>query len=432
MDTAAQRRARKAGGRAHERANPEERVTLRRWLHALGPGLVAGGSDTDPTTVATLSVVGASTGFGLCWLVVLIIPMLVVVQTISARLGVVAKGGLEDVVHRRYGRAWAVAMLVAVLAVTVITLAADIEAGADALHLLAGPSYQWFVVPFVLATAALLLWGSYARVERVLKYVLLVFLAYVVTAFVSHPDWPHVLLHTVVPHFGFSSAYTAGALALLGTTLTSYAYVWESIATAERRPPLRRLGLVQVEAGTGMVFAGFIFFFVLVTTGATLGAEHAHVQTAQDAAHALAPLAGRFSSVIFGIGLLASAVLAVPVLAGTSSYVVAETFGWRRSLDATFAGAPRFYLCLMGSLVVAVVISLIGVSPISLLFVASIAGGLGTPVTLVMMMLLGRDRRVMDDKRLPRLLAAGGWAVTAIVSLAALAFIVRTIAGGAS
>lgn len=415
-----------------EQQDPPERVTPRRWLHALGPGVVAGGSDTDPTTVATLSVVGATTRFDLCWLVVLVIPMLVVVQTISARMGVVAKGGLEDVVHRRYGRGWAVVVLIAVLAVSVITLAADLEAGADALHLLAGPSYEWFIVPFALAAGALLLWGSYGWVERVLKYVLLVFLAYVVTAFVSHPDWPQVVLHTFVPHFGFSGAFTAGALALLGTTLTSYAYVWESIATAERRAPLRRLGLVQVEAGSGMVFAGLIFYFILVTTGATLGKDHAHVQTAQDAANALSPLVGHFSSVIFGTGLLASAVLAVPVLAGTSAYIMAETFGWRRSLDARFARAPRFYLCLFGSLVAAVVIGLIGVSPMTLLFIASIAGGLGTPVTLVMMMLIGSDRRVMRDKRLPKPLVIAGWTVAAIVSLACVAFILQTVLGGGS
>lgn len=418
------------GAVAHEGDRPAERVTPRRWLGALGPGIVSGGSDTDPTTVATLSVVGASTRFDLCWLVVLVIPMLVVVQTISARMGMVAKGGLEDVVQRRYGRRWALVVLVALLAVTIITLAADLEAGADSLHLLIGASYRWFIVPFAAVAGGLLIWGNYGWVERVLKYVLLVFLAYVVTAFIARPNWPQVLLHTFVPHFGFSSAYTAGGLALLGTTLTSYAYVWESIATAERDPPLRRLGLVQVEAGTGMVFAGLVFYFILVTTGATLGKEHAQVQTAQDAANALTPLVGHFSSVIFGIGLLASAVLAVPVLAGTSAYVVAETFGWRRSLDARFARAPRFYVCLIGSLVLAVGIGLAGVSPIGLLFIASIAGGLGTPITLVMMMLIGRDRRMMHDHRLPKPLQIAGWTVAAIVSLACVAFIVQMIAGG--
>ena len=410
----------------------QDRITVPRIARTLGPGIVAGGSDTDPTTVASLSVIGATTAFALSWLVLLVIPMLVIVQSISGRIGVVARGGLEDTVHRRYGRIWSIVVLAVVLAVNLITLAADIEGGSAALGLLTGLTYHWFLVPFCAATAVLLIWGSYAWVERVLKYVLLIFLAYVATAFVAHPDWQAVAIHTFIPHLSFSSDYVAGALALLGTTLTSYAYVWESIATAERHPPLRRLGLVQVEAGAGMVFAGLIFYFILITTGATLGAHHTNVQTAQQAANALGPLAGHFSSLIFGAGLLASAVLAVPVLAGTSGYVMAEAFGWRRSLDRKFTEAPRFYVALLLSLVVGLGISLIGVSPIKLLFAASIAGGLGTPVTLVMMMLIGRDRETMGDKRLQRPLAIAGWTVAGIVTVACVAFIVQTVVGGGS
>lgn len=407
-------------------------LTPRRLVGVLGPGVVAGGSDTDPTTVATLSVVGATTGFGLCWLVVLIVPMLVVVQTVSARVGMVARGGLEDAVNRRFGRGWAILMLLAVLAVNLVTLAADLEGGSAAVGLLTGHTYTWFLIPFAALSGLLLVWGSYQRVEGILKYVLLVFLAYGVTAVVAHPNWVEVAANTFVPRLETSSAYTTGALALLGTTLTSYAYVWESIAVAERKAPLRRLGLVQVEAGVGMAFAGIIFYFILVTTGATLGVHHTTVQTAQDAAHALAPLAGHFSEVIFGIGLLASAVLAVPVLAGTCAYVMAEAFGWRGSLDTKFATAPRFYAALLVSLVIALGIALLGESPIHLLFVASIAGGLGTPVTLALMMLIARDRRIMGDRRLSAPLVVAGWAVAAAVSLACLAFIVESVAGGGS
>lgn len=425
MEPAVTQRAR---GAARTRSGDgAERVTPGRLLRAIGPGFVSGGADTDPTTVGTLSVIGATTGFELLWLVVLLIPMLVVVQAISARMGAVANAGLEDVVRRRYGRLWALVALVAVVSVSVVTLAADLEAGADALHLLIGPPYQWFLLPFAAAAAALLVRSTFTWLERVLKWVLLLFLAYAVTAFVARPDWSQVLLHTFVPHFSFSAAFTAGALALLGTTLTAYSYVWESIATAEEHPPLRRLGLVQVEAGSGMVFAGIIFYFILVTTGATLSPHHSQVQTAQDAAQALTPLAGRFSSLLFGVGLLASAVLAVPVLAGTCAYVTAEAFGWRRSLDSSFARARPFYLCLLGSLGVAAAIGAVGASPMTLLFIASIAGGLGTPITLVMMVLIGADGRTMGARRLPTWLLGAGWTVATIVSLSCLAFIVQTI-----
>jgi Mn2+/Fe2+ NRAMP family transporter len=395
-------------------------------LGTLGPGLVAGASDNDPTTVATLAVIGATTGFGLAWLVVLVVPMLVVVQVISAAVGVVARGGLEDVVRMRYGRLWAVMTLLLVLGVTLITLAADLEGGAAALGLLTGWPYQWFIAPLALAVAAVLVWSSYTTLERVLRFVPLVFVCYVGTAVLARPPWALVLHATVVPRLSLSSAYVAGALALLGTALTSYAYVWETIEVAEERPPLRRIGLVQVDAGLGMVAAGAIFYFIVIGTGATLGVHHHQVQTAQDAAAALAPLAGPFASILFGVGLLASALLAIPVLAGTSAYVMAEAFGWRASLDARFSQARAFYVALLLSLAASVGITVLGVGPIQLLFFSSIAGGLGTPITLALLLLAARDPLVMGEHPINGLLALAGWLVTAVVTLACAIYLWQT------
>jgi Mn2+/Fe2+ NRAMP family transporter len=390
----------------------------RELLQVLGPGLVAGAADIDPTTVATLAVIGSTTTFGLLWLVVLVIPMLVVVQVIGASIGTVCKTGLEDVILRNYGRAWALLTMLLVLAVNLITLGADLEGGGAALSLLTGWPYQWFIIPFAVAVGALLVWGSYSGLQRVLRYVLLVFLAYIVAAFLAHPNWGAVIHDTLVPHLSFSSDYTSGALALLGTSLTSYAYVWETIETAKEQPPLERLGLTQLDAGVGMLAAGVICYFIVVATGATLGVHHKQVQTAQDAAMALKPVAGQLASVVFGIGLLASAVLAIPVLAGTSAYVMAEAFGWRRDLDARFSHAPAFYITLLLSLAAGVAITLAGISPIRLLFFSSIAGGLGTPVTLTFMMLSARNRGSMGEHRTGGRLVAAGWLVTLVVTAA--------------
>jgi len=399
-------------------------------LKTLGPGLVAGASDNDPTTVASLSVIGATTIYRLSWLVILVIPMLVIVQILSATVGVVARGGLEDVVRHRYGKIWAFLVLIAVLAVNLITLAADLEGGSAALGLLTTLSYRWFILPLALAVAALLIRGSYHALERVLKYILLIFLAYIITAFLAHPRWGAVLRDTLVPHLSRSPAYIAGALALLGTTLTSYAYVWETIEEAEERPPLRRLGLVRVDAASGMIAAGVLFWFIVIGTGATLGVRHEQVQTAQDAAKALAPVAGRFASIIFGVGLLASAVLALPVLAATSAYVMAEAFGWRATLDANFHQARAFYGTLIASLAIGGGITLLGVGPIQLLFASSIAGGIATPITLVALIVTARDRQIMRQHRIGRRLAFGGWLVTAVVSAAAIIFLWQTLTGG--
>jgi Mn2+/Fe2+ NRAMP family transporter len=392
----------------------------------LGPGVISGASDNDPTSVASLAVIGSTTRYGLSWLVILVIPMLIIVQSISAAVGLVARTGLEDAVRSRYGRLWAWVALLCVLGVNVVTLAADLEGGSAALSLLTGVPYSWFVIPLALVLGALLIWGSYASVQRILRWVLLLFGMYVIAAFLARPNWGDVLMHTVIPHFNFSSAYISGAIALLGTTLTSYAYVWETIEEGAERPPLRRLGLVQVDAGAGMVISGLLFWFITIATGATLGVRGQQVQTAQDAARALTPVAGQFASVIFGIGLLASAVLAIPVLAGTSAYVMAEAFGWRRSLDERFARAPRFYLALILALVAGVALTFLGLGPIQLLFLSSILAGLATPVTLALMVLIARDKQVMGRHRIGRGLAIAGAIVTCVVTLASLLYLLQT------
>jgi Mn2+/Fe2+ NRAMP family transporter len=400
-------------------------------LRALSPGLIAGAADNDPTTVGTLAVVGASTGYALSWLAILVIPMLVVVQVISAAVGVCAEEGLERVIRRRWGKAWALLVLVLILGVNLVTLAADLEGGGAALGVLTGRPYAWFIIPFALVSALLLLRGGYHGLARILRYVLLLFLAYVLAAVLARPNWGQVLHETLVPRFSLAPAIVAGALALLGTTLTSYCYVWETIEESEERPPLRRLGLAKLDAGLGMVLSGLVSWFIVIATGATLGLQHHPVQTVQDAASALVPLAGQFASLLFGIGLLASAFLAVPVLAGTSAYVLGEAFGWRGGLTRPFHRAPQFYVALLLSLAAGTVFTAIGIDPIHLLFVSSLVGGLATPVTLVFMLLAARDRRVMGDSRISGLLAGLGWLVTGLVTAASAIFLWQTFAPGA-
>jgi Mn2+/Fe2+ NRAMP family transporter len=390
---------------------------------------VSGASDNDPTTVATLAVVGASTIYGLSWLVLLVIPMLAIVQTVASRVGAVSKKGLEDCVRGNYGRTWSLVVLGAIIIVNVLTLAADLEGGAAALQLLTHVDYRWFVLPFAALVAALLVYARYEQLQRWLRVLPLVFLTYIAAAVLAHPDWGLVLRSSFVPHFAFTKAYVGGAIALLGTTLTAYAYVWETVEVAQQRPPLRRLGLVQAEAALGIIIAGLTFWFILVATGATLGVHHHDVETAQDAAQALAPFAGPYAAALFAVGLLGSALIAVPVIAGTCAYVVAEAFGWRRSLDVTFARAPRFYWALLLSIGVATLVALAGVSPIQLLLASSIAGGIATPLTLVFLMLIAQRADVMRGHRVAGWLRAGGWGVTAIVAASVALYLYQTVTG---
>jgi len=391
----------------------------------LGSGIISGASDNDPTTVASLAVIGSTTIYALSWLVLLIIPMLAVVQAISAQIGGVTKCGLERIIRRHYGFGWALVAMLSILVVNVLTLGADLEGGGAAIQLLTGITYRVWIAPLAIAVISMLVFGSYKRIERVLIFIPLIFLFYIVAAIAVHPDWKQVLLHTLIPHLEPTSAYITGAIALLGTTLTSYVYVWESIEVAHDAP-VRRFGLVQAEGTVGAAVAGITFFFIVVATGATLGTHHHPVETAQDAAQALAPIAGRWSALLFGVGLLGSALLALPVLAATSAYVLSEMFRWGGDLDSKFWRARPFYVTMGASMLSALAIAFTGVTPVKLLFVSSIVAGLTTPLTLLLMMVVAQNGRIMKHGRCQVWLLAAGWCVTCIVTVAALAFLYQT------
>jgi Mn2+/Fe2+ NRAMP family transporter len=397
-----------------------------RWWKAIGPGIVSGASDNDPTTVASLAVIGSTTVYSLGWLVLLIIPMLSVVQAISAQIGIVMNTGLEAAVRRRYGKGWALLALVSVLIVNLITLAADLEGGGAALSLLIHIDYRWFIIPLAASAGFMLIFDNYKKIERVLIYLPLVFLSYVVAAFMARPQWTDVLRNSLIPHFSFTEPMITGAIALLGTTLTAYSYVWQTIEMSEEAPPLSRLGLAQVDTTLGTIVAGATFWCIVIATGATLGVHHKAVQTAQDAATALTPFAGRWASLLFGIGLLASALIAIPVLGATSAYVVSEMFGWGGGINQKLWRAKKFYLTLIAILVVGSGVGLAGVSPIKLLFISSIVGGLATPITLTMMMLIAGNPSAMKRKPVNPFLLGSGWIVTIVVTVAAAIFLFQT------
>lgn len=423
-------------GKRRQSAQPAKRTREpgrgRDWLayvKALGPGIISGASDNDPTTVATMAVLGASTVYGLSWLLVLVYVFLAAIQIISAQVGIVAKGGLQRAVRQAFGKRWGFLLLAAVLAVNLVTIVADLEAGAAALSLLFGLNWRWFVLPFGLAMVLLLLFGSYRAISRVLEFILLVFVAYIVSAFLAHPDWGQVLAHTLIPHIRFQHAYIEGMLAMLGTTLTSYAYVWESIEESEERLPIRELGLARADAGFGTFFAVAIFWFILISTGATLGVSHQPVTTAAQAARALEPAAGALASDIFAVGLLASAVLAVPVLSATTAYMLGEEFGWRRGLSEPVRRARRFYIAVGGAILFAVAVAFAGVSPIRLLYISSIAGGIGTPISLAFLLLVARDTRVMQSHPIGPVLTGIGWAATIMIGAISLYFLGQPLLG---
>jgi Mn2+/Fe2+ NRAMP family transporter len=394
---------------------------VRRLLRSIGPELVSAASDNDPTNVGTAAAVGAQTGYQLSWLALLVAPLLGVVLTIAAEVGTVARDDLQSLTLKRYGRGVAAVLLVSVVVVNLVTIAADLQAGAAGLGLLVGVDTRWLVAPLGLALAGLLVAGRYGQVVAVLRYLMLGFAAFGAAAVLAHPDWPR-LLASLVPALPLRPGVVAGGLALLGTTLTSYVYVWETIGRGVEEPADGSVqGSVQgsrrarVGAVIGAVFTAVILWFMLVAAAATLGRHHQAAASAQDAARALRPLAGSAAADLFAAGLVVSAVVALPVLMATTAYVVGAHFDWRRGLSERVGNARGFYAILIASIGLALAVSLARIPVIGMLVAASVIGGLGTPIGLVLLVRLARDPRVMGPRRISRRLALAGWAVTVIV-----------------
>jgi len=397
-----------------------------RPIGPFGPGFISAASDADPTTVASLAVVGAATGYMLSWLVVLLLPMIAVTQSIAAAVGA-SRTSIQEAIKHRFGASWAWLALVAVVSVNLMTLGADIEAGGESLSLLTGVPRDVFLIPFAGAVAWLLLRRSYLRVERFLSYLPFIFICYGVSALLAKPDWAALLHSLLFPHFEFTTTVATAALALLGTTLTSYVYYWESIEVSERGTQPAQARAMKADAAWGALAPGICFFFILVATTATLGKTHVAIQTATDAAVALRPLAGGWATALFAVGLLGSAAIAVPVLAGTCAYAVTQTLARPGSLDAAPREARLFYAVATGSLAFATAIAFVGVPPIALLYWASVAGGLATPLTLWLLVAVANDRAIMGENHIRKPLAIAGAAVAAIVTISCAIFLATLI-----
>lgn len=396
--------------------------------------MVSGASDNDPTNVGTAAVVGAQTEYHLAWIALLVAPLLGVVQTIAAHVGVVAREDLQSLTLRRYGRRVAAVLLASVVVVNVVTIVADLEAGAAGIGLLGGFDPRWVVLPLGLVLVGLLLVGRYDEVVAVLRYLLIGFMAFAAAAILAKPEWSRVLRASVVPAMSFRRDDLVGAIALLGTTLTSYVYVWETVERGLEEPPEdsasgESLSRARIGAVIGALFTAAIFWFMLVASAATLGEHHQSVSNAQDAARALRPLAGPLASDLFAAGLVVSAVVALPVLMATTAYVVGAQFDWRRGLSEGISRARGFYSVLAASVVLAVAVALAKISVISVLVAASVIGGIGTPFGLILLVLLARDPEVMGDRTISRRLALAGWGVAILVGSFGLLFIVGAALG---
>ncbi|HEY4354628.1 MAG TPA: Nramp family divalent metal transporter [Acidobacteriaceae bacterium] len=425
-------------------ANTPERKRARsrgvqQFLKDLGPGLITGAADDDPSGISTYSVAGASFGYATLWTALLSFPLMAAIQLMCARLGMVTGCGLASVIRSRYPHwvLWLACGLVIVA--NIFNIGADLGGMADAMRMMTGiPAYYW--TPFFAALIlALLLWTSYRTMAKLFKWLTLVLFAYVLTAFLAHPDWPNVLRATFIPHLEWSKQYIAVLVGILGTTISPYLFFWQAAQEVEEDRELGKMTVAQRKGAsntelrvakrdvvTGMLLSNLVMYFLILTTAATLHAHgHKDIETAEQAAQALQPLAGRGAYWLFTLGLLGTGMLAVPVLAGSCAYAVAEAAKWRgASLNLKPGLAHKFYAVIAIAIMVGLAFDFAGFNAVKMLFWSAILNGLLAPPLVVMVVLLTSDRKVMGPRVNSVWMKVFGWGCALVMSAAALALLV--------
>lgn len=416
---------------------------MKRFIRVLGPGLVTGASDDDPSGIGTYAQAGAQFGFTTLWTTVAMLPMMISVQYMSAKIGLVTGRGLAGVIRRRYPAVVLYPVVLGLVIANTVNAGADIAAIAAALNLIVPLPTAVFVVPVTLGILGLQVFGSYALIARIFKWLALALLAYVGAALFARPDLGGVIAGTLVPTIRLDPAYLGILVALLGTTISPYLFFWQAGQEVEeeigigRRLPWQREGATSgelhfafLDTVGGMVFSEMVAYFIILATGATLFASgHHDIASATEAAQALRPIAGDLASLLLAVGLAGAGFLAVPVLTGSAAYGVSEAFGWRFGLDREPRRAPQFYAVIVGATFVGMIISLVSNDPMGALVVAAVINGLLAPPILVLVMLICRDRGLMGRRTNGRLLDVVGWATTIVMSVAALALIATTVLG---
>jgi len=405
-------------------------------LALLGPGLITGASDDDPSGIATYSQAGAQFGYSMVWVMLFTWPLMAAIQEISARIGRVTGHGIAGNI-RRYYPPWLLrGIVVLLLAANIINLGADLGAMGEALRLLVGGPPRLYVVAFAVGCALLEIFVRYERYVSILKWTSVSLLAYVATALVVDVPWGRVAHNLVVPTLSWDKDYIVAIVAVLGTTITPYCFFWQSSQEAEdeRVDPAAHalidapeearseINRMRVDTYLGMGFSNLISLFIIITTAATLNAHGiTDIQTSSQAAEALRPIAGVFTFALFAAGIIGIGVLAVPVLAGSAAYALGEALDWPTGLDRSPRDAKAFYGAIAAATLVGVAINFVHVDPIKALFWSAVINGVVAVPLMAVIMLMAMQRQVMGAFTLPRLLWAMGWLSTAAMAAAVAA-----------
>ena len=429
--------------KSHDEPNSHRRPVAADFLFRLGPGLITGAADDDPSGIATYSQVGATFGFGLLWTMVVSLPLMAAIQEICGRIGRITGTGIAESLRKCYPKPLVYGAVFLLCVANIFNLGADVAAMGAAAQLVVGGKASLYALFFGVVSLVLEVAVPYRRYVLYLKWLTLVLFAYVITAFVVHVPWVTVIRATVLPSFEWKSAYWMAIVAVLGTTISPYLFFWQSSQEAEdvrtnvgesalRKKPSQaasQFRRIALDTRLGMAISNVVAFFIILTTAVTLHSSvgQPEIKTAADAANALRPLAGHFAFLLFALGIIGTGLLAVPVLAGSAAYAVSETFRWRGSLENKPGKAPRFYGVLSVATILGMSLNFFGLDPIRALYWSAVVNGIVAVPLMFVLMFMSNNEKIVGQFRLPTLLRIFGWAATAVMLLASLSFLASLV-----
>ncbi len=377
----------------------------KKTIKLLGPGLITGSSDDDPSGIASYSQAGAAFGFGTLWTALITFPLMAGIQEMSARIGLITGDGLAGTIKKNYSHKILYLMLIFSFPAIILNIGADIAGMGAVANLLvpALPSFIFSILFTALLIPSIIFW-SYKKIASVMKYLCLILLVYLIVPLIVKTDWTQAVKSSFFPKFEFSREYLMMLVAVLGTTISPYLFIWQASMEVEELKKKHKgffvdkkfISRMRTDITYGMFYSNLIMYFIILTTGTVLYNAGIHqIDTVEQAAQALKPLAGNFAYLLFSLGIIGTGFLAIPVLAGSLSYALAETFLWQQGLNKKFKEAKPFYAVIAVSLIIGLCINFIGISPIQALIYTAVLYGLTAPVLIIIIMLICNNKKIM-------------------------------------
>ena len=404
---------------------------IKRFWKTIGPGLVTGASDDDPSGIATYSQAGAQFGLMTLWTTIITIPLMAAIQQMCARIGLVTTQGLTGTLKKHYSKSVLYVMLLFSTPAIIMNIGADI-AGMGAVGNLLFPQIEasYFSVMFTILLLGLIIYLPYQKIASTLKYLCIVMLVYFVVPFLYKQDFAQILSATFIPKIEFTKEYLAILVGILGTTISPYLFFWQASVEVEEMQHKKKhlmvnkriIHAMEKDVDFGMGFSGLVMYFIILTTGTVLyGAGIHQIDTVEQAALALKPLAGDLAYVLFAVGVIGTGLIAIPVLSGALSYIYSETFGWEQGLDKKFHEAKGFYVIIMISLLLGLSMNYIGISPIQALIYTAILYGVTAPVLIGIILHISNNKEIMGEYTNSRYLNVMGGIALVLMAVAAIA-----------